>query len=80
MLLHICVCNYLLKLINQILTLDRDCAIIHFKTKKINNDLNNYDSEITERAKLLGLVFDSTLKWKAHIEYIITPRLNKAIF
>src|SRR6218665_2360024 len=42
------------------------------KPQKIAITLNNQSIKIESEAKFLGVIFDSRLTWRPHVEYIIT--------
>jgi hypothetical protein len=58
-------------------------SLIQFKTSKNSNKLKpeyiNDGIQVVENSKLLGLMFDSNLNWKNHIENL-TKKLNQACF
>ena len=57
--------------------------IIHFSGKKQprppNVSINNIPLEIVKEAKLLGIMFSSSLKWNSHLDYILN-RASKKLF
>jgi len=54
------------------ISLDKTVAVIfsHRKSRDINLSLNNQPVKVENKAKFLGLIFDSRLSWKDHITYL----------
>ena len=54
------------------ISLDKTVAVIfsHRKFHNINLSLNNQPIKVDNKAKFLGLIFDSRLSWKDHITYL----------
>jgi len=54
------------------ISFDKTVAVVfsHRKFHDINLSLNNQTINVDNKAKFLGLIFDSRLSWKDHITYL----------
>ena len=54
------------------ISLDKTVAVVftHHKITRIDLSINNHSVKIDNKAKFLGLIFDSKLNWYDHISYV----------